>query len=154
MKRFLTLVSFAALAVPAFAQISGSIGGMIKPGLYGQINIGPLPPVAVVQPQPVVIAPAPVLVQPSPVVVAPAPIYLYVPPAHQHNWRHYCARYHACDRPVLFVREDYVREQYGREHPDWDRHDHDHDHDRDHEHDRDHDHGHGGDHDHGHGRDE
>jgi len=51
------------------------------------------------------------------VVVQRAPIYLYVPAAHQQNWRQYCGRYSACNQPVYFVREEYVRERYEKEHP-------------------------------------
>ena len=40
------------------------------------------------------------------------PVYLYVPPAHQQNWRRYCGHYNACGQPVYFVREDWVRERY------------------------------------------
>lgn len=46
---------------------------------------------------------------------------LVVPPAHQRDYRRYCGRYGACGQPVYFVREDWVRERYGREHPGWDR---------------------------------
>ena len=50
---------------------------------------------------------------------AAAPIYLYVPPAHQQNWRRYCGHYHACSQPVYFVRDEWVRERYEHEHPGW-----------------------------------
>ena len=139
------------LASTAHAQITAGVQvNIATPGVYGQINIGNLPPPAVVVPQPVLIAPPP-MVTGQPVVVAPPPpIYLYVPPGHQKNWRHCCARYHACDRPVLFVRDDWVRDQYAHAHPD-----RGHDHDHGHDHDDDHrDHGdHDGDRDHGHGDD-
>ena len=90
------------------------------------------------------------IVTTSPVVVERRPIYLYVPPAHQQNWRRYCSHYQACGQPVYFVRDEWVRERYEHEHPGWnnghhrgwDKHDgHDHD-----------DHGDHGDHGRGHGK--
>ena len=95
-------------------------------------------------PRPALYRAEPVIVAPPPVVVERRPIYLYVPPAHQQNWRRYCGQYNACGQPVYFVRDEWVRERYEHEHPGWnngrhrgwDKHDgHD-------EHD-DHGHGHG-----------
>ncbi len=148
------LAALASLsATPVFAQTSVGVSiGINQPGVYGRIDIGNAPPPVVVMPQPVVI-------QPSPVAVYQRPIYLYVPPAHQRDWRRYCGRYSACGQPVYFVREDWVRERWEREHEhehDWDR-DHDrhgrghaYGHDRDREGDRDHDRDEGR---RGHGRD-
>ena len=120
----LTPVAFAQASVSAHIDIN-------QPGIYGRIDIGQLPGVAIVQPQPIIIAPAPVYVEQP-------PIYLYVPPAHQQNWRRYCGQYHACGQRVYFVREEWVRERYQEEHPDWD-------HDKKHNHGQDkkdkHDHG-------------
>jgi hypothetical protein len=82
--------------------------------VYGRINIGNVPPPALVVPQPVVIAP-------GPYVVERRPIYLYVPPVQQRDWRRYCGRYGACGQPVYFVRDEWVRERYEHEHPGWDR---------------------------------
>lgn len=100
---------------PAAAQTSVGVSiGINQPGVYGRINIGNVPPPALVVPQPVVIAP-------GPYVVERRPIYLYVPPAQQRDWRRYCGRYSACGQPVYFVRDDWVRERYSHEHPGWDR---------------------------------
>lgn len=101
----------AVAAAPAFAatQVGVSIG-IQQPGVYGRIEIGNLPPPPVILPQPVVIAP-------SPVAVVRRPVYLYVPPAHQANWTRWCGHYAACGQPVYFVREDWVRERWEREHP-------------------------------------
>jgi hypothetical protein len=130
----------------AFAQvaISGSVA-INKPGVYGRVDFGqapPPPPVELVYPQPVLIAPPPVAVVQQP------PLYLYVPPAHAHDWAHHCGYYHACGRQVYFVQEHYVRGRYDQWQRDHDRHheehwDHGHDHDHDHDHDRDDDHGRG-----------
>ncbi len=100
-----------ALLAAGAAQAQTSVGisvGINQPGVYGRIDIGNFPQPAVVYPQPVVIAP-------SPVAVYQRPIYLYVPPGQYRDWSHYCHEYHACNQPVYFAREDWVREHYGEE---------------------------------------
>jgi hypothetical protein len=112
MKKLLVLALALGAIGAATAQPNVSVSiGINQPGVYGQINIGTPPPVALVAPQPVVVAPA---------FVATPPAYLYVPVAEQRNWRRYCRKYEACGRPVYFVREDWVRERYSHEHPGWD----------------------------------
>ena len=142
MKKILLGLLAAVAIAPAFAQTSVGVSiGINQPGVYGRINIGDVPPPALVLPQPVLIAP-------PPVAVPRRPIYLYVPDAHQRDWRRYCGRYAACGQPVYFVRENWVRERYEHEHPGWqarhrgwDKH-HDGRHDGRHDkHDRGHGHG-------------
>jgi len=134
MKTILAFALAAGIAGPALAQTSVSIG-INQPGVYGRINIGDVPAPALYRPVPVIIAP-------SPVVVERRPIYLYVPVAHQQNWKRYCGQYSACGQPVYFVRDDWVRERYEHEHPGWNNgHGHGKGHDK-HD-DYDHDHGHG-----------
>jgi hypothetical protein len=104
------LLAFLALA-PVAAQTSVGVSiGIQQPGVYGRIDIGNMPPPAVIYPQPVVIAP-------TPVAVYQRPVYLYVPPGHQKNWAKHCGAYAACGQPVYFVQETWVRERYEREHP-------------------------------------
>jgi hypothetical protein len=115
MKKTLALL----LAVTAFtsAHAETSVGvsiGINQPGVYGRINIGDVPRPALVYAQPVVIAPPAVAYERR-------PIYLYVPPAHQQDWRRYCGRYNACGQPVYFVQDRWVRERYQQEHPGWDK---------------------------------
>ncbi|HEX2540691.1 MAG TPA: hypothetical protein VHM00_06375 [Caldimonas sp.] len=127
MKRFLAAALAASAAAAAMAQPQVGVSVSInQPGVYGRVHIGDVPRPALVLPQPVVVS------QPR-VVVRRDPVYLYVPPTHQQNWRRYCGRYEACGQPVYFVRDDWVRERYEREHPGWDRGRHrgwDRDHDR------------------------
>lgn len=85
--------------------------GINQPGVYGQINIDTLPAPALVSPTPLVVAPG---------VASAPPAYIYVPIAEQHDWRRYCRKYNACNRPVYFVREDWVLDRYTHEHPGWD----------------------------------
>ncbi|TAL85806.1 MAG: hypothetical protein EPN46_07810 [Candidimonas sp.] len=141
MKNALLAAVLMAVALPAGAQVGVSIN-LGEPGFYGQINIGNAPPPQLIYRQPVVIVPAPQYAVP--------PIYLRVPPGQAEHWRHYCARYNACGRPVYFVRDDwylnryapYYRERHGRHH-EYREHD-DHRGDGDHrDHDRGHGHGHG-----------
>lgn len=151
MKKIITLALAACALAPAFATTNVGVSvGINQPGVYGRIDIGNYPQPTLVYPQPVIIAPAPVAVERR-------PIYLYVPVAHQRDWRRYCGRYQACGQPVYFVQEQWVRDRYQHEreerrhdhgrHRGWDdRHDHGHDHDHDHGPGR----GHGR---HGHGRD-
>ncbi len=111
MKKILAFALVAGIAGSALAQTSVSIG-INQPGVYGRISIGD-------GPRPALYYPEPVIITPPPVVVERRPIYLYVPPAHQQNWRRYCGQYNACGQPVYFVREDWVRERYEHEHPGW-----------------------------------
>jgi hypothetical protein len=111
----LTLLWLGAVVAVQSAEAQTRVGvsvGVSRPGVYGEIHIGDAPRPAVVYPQPVVIVP-PV------VVVEQPPVYLYVPPLHQQNWRRYCGRYRACGQPVYFVQDQWVRERYAEQHPDW-----------------------------------
>ncbi len=130
-----------------------TITGEVVPGVYGHVVIGNAPPPPVVYARPMIIeAPPPGIVF--------QPIYLHVPPDHARHWRKHCHEYHACNRPVYFVRSaeyepGFNMERWRREHPDrWrghEEHEHydrghhgdrdwDHDQGRGHDHDEDHDH--------------
>ena len=138
MKRFIATMLVAAAIGPAAAETRIGVSiGINQPGVYGRINIGDMPPPALVYAQPVIIAP-------PQIVYERRPIYLYVPAVHQQDWRRYCGRYAACGQPVYFVQDRWVRER-------WDEHQHRHPHDRGRhrgwdKHDDRRGHGHGGDH--------
>ena len=116
MKNLTQWVAGAALAAgalaPAFAQNVGISIGVNQPGVYGRIDIGNAPP-------PVLVYPQPVIIQQPRQVLPRQPIYLYVPPVHQQNWGRYCNQYGACNQPVYFVQEQWVRDRYVRAHPGW-----------------------------------
>ena len=115
MKKILVMALAASAVGSAIAQPSVGVSiGINQPGVYGRVNIGDVPPPALILPQPVII-------QQRTYVQERPPVYLYVPPTHQQNWRNYCGRYNACGQPVYFVRDDWVRERYEIEHPGWDR---------------------------------
>jgi hypothetical protein len=139
---------YAILILPALAaatcvqaqnvSVNAVITGQVVPGVYGQVVLGNGPPPSVVYQQPMIVQPV--------VVGEPVePIYLHVPPGHAKNWRKHCHEYHACNRPVYFVRSEeyepgFDRERWEREHG----HGHGHGHhddehgDRDRDRDRDH----------------
>ncbi len=147
MKRLLLAAVLAASTVPAMAQVGISVN-IGEPGFFGQIDLGD--------------APRPETIYAQPVVVDrsrgydDSPVYLRVPQGREQHWKQYCGQYHACNRPVYFVRNDWYTNVYAphyrNEHGHPDDRDHDRGHD-DHGHeDRGHDdHGRGhDDHDHGH----
>jgi hypothetical protein len=106
MNRIATIVLSLCCAASAIAETTVGVSiGINQPGVYGRIDIGSLPPPAVIYGQPILIAP-------QPKVVRPQPVYLYVPPGHQKDWAKHCGRYGACAQPVYFVRESWVRERY------------------------------------------
>ena len=134
----LSVLACAAAIPLAHAQnvsINATISGEVVPGVYGRVVIGDAPPPPVVYAQPMVVEPAPVVVGAPPV----EPIYLHVPPGHARNWRKHCHEYHACNRPVYFVRSAEYEPGYRPRHEEHEEHER-----------REHwDHGHHGDHDHG-----
>jgi hypothetical protein len=102
-------VLFALVAlIPLRASLAADVGVSVsisQPGLYGRIDIGDLPAPQLVYPEPIVVAPHPPGHRPK-------PIYLHVPRGHQRNWKRYCARYKACDRPVYFVHDKWYEKVY------------------------------------------
>jgi hypothetical protein len=89
----------------AQTDVNVSVGGIIKPGVYGRVEVGTRPPPQVIYPQPVIIA-QPVVVAQQPVIVQ-QPIYMHVPPGHAKKWSKHCYKYNACGQPVYFVKNDY-----------------------------------------------
>jgi hypothetical protein len=83
-------------------------GAPLKPGFYGRIVVkGRAAPPPVIYPQPVVATEA----------LVPAgaqPVYLYVPPGQVRKWKQNCAKWSACDQPVLFVRVDDSPSRWGQ----------------------------------------
>jgi len=104
MKNLFLAATLMAVAIPAGAQVGVSVQ-VGSPDFYGQINIGGAPAPVLIYPQPVVVAPAPQY-------RGAAPIYLRVPPGHAKHWSQHCAQYHACGRPVYFVRNDWYVDRY------------------------------------------
>jgi hypothetical protein len=112
MKHFaiLALAATAAAALPAHAATNVGISiGINAPGQYGRIDINNYP-------QPMLINQQALIYAPSPVAVYQRPIYLYVPQVQQVSWGRYCSRYSACGQPVYFVQENWVHDEYRREH--------------------------------------
>jgi hypothetical protein len=103
------LASFAAHAEAAGGWRNVTAGGALRPGVYGRIVFKGHQPPPVIYPQPVIADQA---VVPSGV----RPVYLYVPPGQVRKWKQSCARWSACDQPVLFVRVDDSPSRWGRWH--------------------------------------
>ena len=111
MKRPATLL-LAGLAAAVGAQTADyrntSTGQPMRPGIYGRIAVkAKAPPPPVIYEQPVIASQA--LVPPG-----AQPVYLYVPPGQVRKWKQNCARWSACDEPVLFVRVDDSPSRWGK----------------------------------------
>ena len=125
--KIISAAIFSALVLASLPALAGtpiinlSVGGEISPGVYGQVQFGNAPP-------PEVINARPMIVVPQPRDQRMEPLYLHVPPGHAKHWSRYCHRYHACNRPVYFVKTgryqpDY-RDRHRDEYRDGDRRDH------------------------------
>lgn len=109
--------------------------GEVSPGIYGRVELGKDSHPDIYYPQPMVIVK-------DTKYARYRPVYLHVPPGHAKHWSKHCHKYHACERPVYFVKSVEYEESYQREH---EHHDHDnhHDHDDHHDHDSKKSNGHG-----------
>ncbi|HZP12267.1 MAG TPA: hypothetical protein VFB36_07585 [Nevskiaceae bacterium] len=141
MKRQLFALLLATVASPAIAQVSASIT-IGDPHFYGTINIGDVPePPQLIYREPVVVEHVHVVEQ---------PVYLHVPPGHAKHWSKHCAAYHACGRPVYFVKDEWYENVYAPAYRE--KHGHGHHHGDDHDQGEHHGWGHGHDEGHGHGK--
>ena len=108
----LTLAALAAGA-PAVAQKTTdwrnvTSGAPLRPGVYGRIAVrDSATPPPLIYPQPMVA---------NEEIGAPRsrPVYLYVPPGQVRKWKQNCAKWSACDTPVLFVRMDDSPSRWGQ----------------------------------------
>jgi hypothetical protein len=103
----------AAWAAQAQPSVNVTVGGIIKPGVYGRVEVGTQPPPPIIYPQPVIITQPVIVTQPG-VIVQQRPIYMHVPPGHAKHWDKHCYKYNACNQPVYFVRNEYAGYQDGR----------------------------------------
>jgi hypothetical protein len=89
----------ALAAVPAAAGDLRNLttGGPLRPGVYGRIEVRGATPPPVIYNQPL-------LAGHGFIPASAKPVYLYVPPGQVRKWKDNCARWSACDQPVLFVR--------------------------------------------------
>ena len=100
------LAAAGALASSDYRNVT--TGQPLRPGIYGRIAVqAKAPPPPVIYPQPVIASQA--LVPEN-----AQPVYLYVPPGQVRKWKQNCARWHACDEPVLFVRMDDSPSRWGK----------------------------------------
>jgi hypothetical protein len=81
-------------------------GGPLQPGIYGRIEVrGSTPPPLIYH--------QPVLASGAFIPASARPVYLYVPPGQVRKWKESCAKWSACDQPVLFVRVDDSPSRWG-----------------------------------------
>jgi hypothetical protein len=104
----LTLSSAAAVAHAGDVSVGVTITGEIMPGVYGRVDLANRPPPPLVYAEPLIIE------RPPPRVIV-EPVYLHVPPGHAKNWRKHCHEYHACNRPVYFVKSAEYESDYRRD---------------------------------------
>jgi hypothetical protein len=99
--RLFSAAACAALAANAAADArftNVTAGGVLRPGVYGRIQVRDVtPPLIHARP---VVAERPLAHPPR------APVYLYVPAGQVRRWSRHCQKWDACDRPVYFVRMD------------------------------------------------
>ncbi len=81
----------------------------VAPGVYGRVEIGN-------DSRPSVYYREPMLIVTDSRYARSRPVYLHVPPGHAKNWGKHCSKYHACDRPVYFVRSAEYDEHYHEDH--------------------------------------
>jgi hypothetical protein len=112
-KRIATLLIGLSVigSLPAQADdlgINVVLEGEVAPGVYGRVELGKGSRPETYYPQPMLI------VQES---RHPRyqPVYLHVPPGHAKNWGKHCNKYHACDRPVYFIKSAEYEESYQQE---------------------------------------
>jgi hypothetical protein len=112
-KAVATGVLMAAVCASAAAQSAGdwkntTTGGPLRPGIYGRIAVrAEASPPPLIYPQPVIAAEQ--IGMPR----TPA-MYLYVPPGQVRKWKQHCAKWSACEQPVLFVRMDDSPSRWGQ----------------------------------------
>lgn len=107
---FILTLGAAALVALAHAEPqyrNVTAGGVLRPGVYGRIEIR-----GNATPPPVIYA-QPTLAHATIDRVQRQPVYLYVPPGQVRKWKQSCAKWRACDDPVLFVRMDHSPSLWG-----------------------------------------
>lgn len=83
-------------------------GGVLRPGVYGRIQVR-----GNASPPPVIYKDA-VVANGTIERVQGEPVYLYVPPGQVRKWKQNCARWAACDQPVLFVKMEQSPSRWGK----------------------------------------
>ncbi|MGV3570213.1 MAG: hypothetical protein ACO1PB_06400 [Ramlibacter sp.] len=96
----------SAQSVEGFRNITA--GGPLRHGVYGRIEVRSPDTV------PPLIYDKPVIANERIGVPGRRPVYLYVPPGQVRKWSRFCAKWSACDQPVLFVRMDASPSRWGR----------------------------------------
>jgi len=93
----IAIVTAAPLASAADKDASAVITGAVTPGVYGRVDVAN-------KPLPALVFEQAMFVERPDTAGRVEPLYLHVPPEHAKNWRKFCDKYQACDRPVFFVK--------------------------------------------------
>lgn len=123
MRKHLLLLSGLLALQAAPSAFAGDLGinvilsGEVRPGVYGQVQLGNTP-------RPVVVYEQPRVIVVNRRYAHEEPIYLHVPPGHAKHWDKHCREYHACERRVYFVRSEEYEPEYQRH--EQERYEHDH----------------------------
>jgi hypothetical protein len=127
MRKYLLSLSALLMLQAAPQSFAGDLGinvilsGEVKPGIYGQVQLGNTP-------RPVVVYDQPRVIVVDKRYIHEEPIYLHVPPGHARHWSKHCREYHACEHRVYFVRSQEYERDYHHEH------EHEHHHPKGHKH--------------------
>lgn len=105
MKRQLFAFALCAFTTPLFAADVGLSISIGDPNFFGSIKIG-----NAIRPE--VIFRDPIIITKPRRHERLEPIYLRVRPGHEKHWRKHCHEYHACGRPVFFIRDTWYRKRY------------------------------------------
>ena len=114
MRKYILSLSVLLSLQAAPQSFAGDLGinvilsGEIKPGVYGEVQIGNAP-------RPVVVYDQPRVIVVNKRYINEPPIYLHVPPGHAKHWDKHCGEYHACERRVYFVRSEEYEPGYARD---------------------------------------
>jgi hypothetical protein len=92
------LAMAAPLAGAADKSAAAVITGAIAPGIYGRVDMAN-------RAKPPLVYQYPMFIEaPENAASVVEPLYLHVPPDHAKNWKKFCEKYEACDKPVFFVK--------------------------------------------------
>lgn len=104
-------------AVGSDLGINVILEGEVAPGIYGRVELGK-------DSHPDIYYREPMIIVRDSKYARAQPVYLHVPPGHAKKWDKHCHKYHACDRPVYFVRSAEYDEHYQHDDHDQDKKQH------------------------------
>jgi len=98
------VATIAPVAEAADKDAIVTINGPVTPGIYGRVAMASTATAAATTVKPPLVYSQAMLVDAPSATGAVEPVYLHVPPDHAKNWKKYCAKYDACNKPVFFIK--------------------------------------------------